>query len=521
MKKKIEILINKLNSGLIERDEQIKIAILSILSKENILFIGPPGTGKSQMTRRLANIIKDGDYFEYLLTKFTTPEEIFGPISIKELENDRFHRNTLSYLTDSTIVFLDEIFKANSAILNSLLTIMNEKLFHNGYKKEIVKTSSILAASNELPNHESELEALYDRFLFRNEISYVSNIKDLLAINSSEPIISEDEKIFLEEIEELLVLSEKIDFPEKTLDKFIAIRDRIFSELGFRISDRRMVKAVKVLKNSAFLSQRNEINDFDLLLLNYIFWADLGSINKINQIIKTVILDIESLNTGEFSFIYEKWNKHFNNFFSEHKKDENGDLLYYDLNSQVVKDSRGPIHLRDAIGNYIFFKGHRDYVKVSNELGKFDHGYIDSGIRTLDKKNVWIYEFSPVEVITDFEKELIGYEKLTLEGNLEPVLIENFLEYYKIYEKSKEEYKEVFTNILRNVKYEYERLEKIYIELHEKKRYLLSQSSDYLWIPQKNIDEINNEIKERFDETFNLISNYKTLIRDLEKAIYG
>ena len=129
MKEKIENLINKLNIGLIERDEQIKIALLALLSGENLILIGPPGTGKSQMTRRLANVIKESSYFEYLMTKFTTPEELFGPISIKELEQDRFHRNTESYLTDSHVVFLDEIFKSNSAILNSLLTIMNEKLY--------------------------------------------------------------------------------------------------------------------------------------------------------------------------------------------------------------------------------------------------------------------------------------------------------------------------------------------------------------------------------------------------------
>ena len=153
------------------------MALLAAISGENILFIGPPGTGKSVLSRRITNVFSNVDYFEYLLTKFTTPEELFGPISIKELENDKFHRNIEGYLTDSEIVFLDEVFKANSAILNSLLTIMNERIYHNGYQKENIRTKIVIGASNELPREEYELDALYDRFLFREKINYIENTK--------------------------------------------------------------------------------------------------------------------------------------------------------------------------------------------------------------------------------------------------------------------------------------------------------------------------------------------------------
>ena len=189
LKNKIEILIKKLNVGLIEREEQIKMALLAAISGENILFIGPPGTGKSVLSRRITNVFSNVDYFEYLLTKFTTPEELFGPISIKELENDKFHRNIEGYLTDSEIVFLDEVFKANSAILNSLLTIMNERIYHNGYQKENIRTKIVIGASNELPREEYELDALYDRFLFREKINYIENTKLLFNITEEIPII--------------------------------------------------------------------------------------------------------------------------------------------------------------------------------------------------------------------------------------------------------------------------------------------------------------------------------------------
>ncbi len=521
MKEKIENLINKLNIGLIERDEQIKIALLALLSGENLILIGPPGTGKSQMTRRLANVIKESSYFEYLMTKFTTPEELFGPISIKELEQDRFHRNTESYLTDSHVVFLDEIFKSNSAILNSLLTIMNEKLYHNGYTKERVKTESILAASNELPDEENELEAIYDRFLFRSFIDYIKNTEALFNIDNREPIITENEKISFEEINNLKEKTFHIKFTQDIVNKILKIKNTINSELNEVISDRRLVKTVNILKFSVLLSDRKDLNDFDLLLLNYIFWSKGDNINEVKSIIKNVILDIESLDTGELVYLYHRWEKHFNSFFYEQKLNEENKSLYFDLNKNMTTNNKGPIHIKDNTGQYLFYKGYRDYVKVTNELGKFDHGYIDSGIRTLDKKIVWTYEFSPIEVKAEYKQELEGFEKLTVDGNLEPVMINSFDEYYDIYNKSKEEHKEIFKEIFKNLEYELSKLNKLQDQLLIKKKYLEEQNSNIIWIPKNDIEEIYATINEKAKEGNDLLAKYNKLIKNIEKAIYG
>ena len=159
MKHKIQALLSEMNTGLIDREHALKAALLTVLAAENLVLIGPPGTAKSMVSRRVAQHIQtttngshqpndgSGSYFEYLLTKFSTPEEIFGPLSISELKADRFRRNTAGYLPTAEIAFLDEIFKSSSSILNSLLTILNERIFHNGNQPQHVPLRSLISAS--------------------------------------------------------------------------------------------------------------------------------------------------------------------------------------------------------------------------------------------------------------------------------------------------------------------------------------------------------------------------------------
>lgn len=159
-----------------EREELIRVLLLAMMSGESLLLVGPPGSAKSQLARAAAALLGTSRSFDYLLTRFTSPDELFGPVSLQQLKQDRYIRQTRGYLPDAEVAFLDEIFKASSAILNSLLTLLNERRFHNGAEAQPVPLLTLIAASNELPEEQEGLAALYDRFLFRYETRYLQQI---------------------------------------------------------------------------------------------------------------------------------------------------------------------------------------------------------------------------------------------------------------------------------------------------------------------------------------------------------
>src|SRR3984893_12831902 len=163
----------ELNRLFLERADLIDGALCALLSASHILVIGPPGTAKSMLADELCRRIDGANYFQWLLTKYSTPEEIFGAVSLKGLEQDDYRRVTDHKLPEAHVAFLDEIFKANSSILNALLTLINERLFHNGRERISVPLITLFGASNELPDEE-ELTALYDRFMLRFMVDYLS-----------------------------------------------------------------------------------------------------------------------------------------------------------------------------------------------------------------------------------------------------------------------------------------------------------------------------------------------------------
>ena len=170
---RLKAIIDALERGLVERRQSVRLCLLCALAGEHTLLIGPPGTAKSELARRLHTVFREGRYFERLLTRFTVPEELFGPLSIKALEQDRYERHTDGFLPDASIAFIDEVFKANSAILNALLTLLNEREFDNGAGRQRCPLISAVGATNEVPEDEVA-DAFFDRFLLRLPVTAVS-----------------------------------------------------------------------------------------------------------------------------------------------------------------------------------------------------------------------------------------------------------------------------------------------------------------------------------------------------------
>lgn len=298
MKQKILAVLNEINHGLIERDDILKTALLTVLSGEHLVLIGPPGTAKSAIARRISDSLlfaEEDSYFEYLLTKFSTPEEIFGPLSISELRADRFRRNTAGYLPTARIAFLDEIFKANSSILNSLLTILNERIFHNGSEPQHVPLLSLISASNELPVGIEELNALYDRFLVRVLVNPVSERGrgSLFDIHSADKTFAPGNRIDLAEVAAFKKMAEEVIVPDNikciVLDIW-AEHQKVFQEDRRELlSDRRMTKVLKLLRTSAATNDRTEVNLSDLVLLKDCLWNHAENREKVGTLVFTAL----------------------------------------------------------------------------------------------------------------------------------------------------------------------------------------------------------------------------------------
>lgn len=279
----------------LDKQEIVRLMLVSVVAGEHLLLIGPPGTAKSAMVRLFARLV-DARYFEYLLTRFTEPNELFGPVDIRAFREGTYTRKTETMLPEAEIVFLDEIFRSNSAILNSLLTILNERRFSNGSRIMQVPLLSMFGASNEVPNDEN-LSAIFDRFLIRvisdNLDSY--HFHNLVAkgiANEAARLSGKDGGVRpLFSSKELHELHGRFDqhlsFNEDFLSKYKGLVFQIRSE-GISISDRRVVKLLKLFAASAIVDGRQQCNDADFFILKHI-WNNLDQTEILEEIVGPVV----------------------------------------------------------------------------------------------------------------------------------------------------------------------------------------------------------------------------------------
>lgn len=324
MLERFKQLLGEMNRGVYEKETEISLSLLAALAGESIILLGPPGVAKSMVARQLKTAFREAQSFEYLMSRFSTPDEIFGPVSIQKLKtSDTYERAVEGYLPTADVVFLDEIWKAGPAIQNTLLTVINEKIFRNGNREMHLPLKLLVAASNELPAKGEGLEALWDRFVIRIEsrpIKLEKNFRAMLLESHADFLGPtdftdstdfsgftgglghadfadnadfSDLKITAEEYAEWTERIDKIGVKIEVLDAISAIRkslravnvDEAAERRNIYVSDRRWKNIVRLLRTSAFMQDREEVDICDLLPIYHCLWQEPEERDAIRNIV--------------------------------------------------------------------------------------------------------------------------------------------------------------------------------------------------------------------------------------------
>ena len=349
LKQRMTEIIEHLNEGIHEREETIAVSFLAALSDQNIFLFGPPGTAKSLIARRISRAFETRSYFEYLMHRFSTPEDVFGPVSITELKKDNFVRKTERFLPRSDFAFLDEIWKSSPSILNTLLTIINEKQFRNGTEVEDAPLKALIAASNETPPSGQGLDALYDRFLVRLNVSPMTEVPNFDALLKSRPTLPDIDMPAALAIkhEEWEGWEERLHEVSLSEEAFSAIRDikLAFEEkgekLGVYVSDRRWQRAAILLKAAAFFCGRGEVNLVDCLLLRHCLWTTKDNYEEVVKIVEDAVR-----------------NRGFETGFSLHEIDAEKEELEKEINKELYHNAH--VYKIWKIGNRKCFECRRE-----------------------------------------------------------------------------------------------------------------------------------------------------------------
>ena len=308
MIERFKLLLQEMNRGIYEKETEISLSLLAALAGESIILLGPPGVAKSMVARQLKTAFREAQSFEYLMSRFSTPDEIFGPVSIQKLKtSDTYERAVEGYLPTADVVFLDEIWKAGPAIQNTLLTVINEKIFRNGNREMHLPLKLLVAASNELPAKGEGLEALWDRFVIRIESRPIKLEKNframLLEVKSEERGVKKQSPaaegkansnaITAEEYAGWTERIDKIGVKIEVLDAISAIRkslravnvDEAAERRNIYVSDRRWKNIVRLLRTSAFMQDREEVEICDLLPIYHCLWQEPEERDAIRAIV--------------------------------------------------------------------------------------------------------------------------------------------------------------------------------------------------------------------------------------------
>lgn len=344
-----------LNAATLERQHVIDGLLATLLSKQNAFLLGEPGTGKSDLVRNICGGISGANYFGYLLTPTTDPSEIFGPVAVTKLLKDEYTRDVVGYLPNAHIAFTDELFRGSSAILNSLLTLLNERTYNNG--KEVIQTpiQSIVAATNSWPDEES-LQAFADRFLFRPTVEFLKKstskrILDGWALGLEErPAVTQH--LTLDQLTQLQDAAKAIKVSEDFIDKYGEVWDMLAGR-GIVISDRRRVQILKFLRAWAIVLGDDELVPEHMHnSLVHIVYQNIEDRETIVEVLEQIIPTADKI-------------------FADAKRAAAGIMTEYNLNSNKLH-SRGISDLNDFVVQ--LRKYHKDMNTVKEKINEILDG---------------------------------------------------------------------------------------------------------------------------------------------------
>lgn len=285
MASKIQELRQALQGSFKEREEIIDGILVAILSRENIFLLGPAGTAKSALINAVAQAFQ-ANYFGWLMTKTTTPEELYGPYSMKALTEGRYERVTDNKLPQATFAFLDEVFKGSSAILNTLLTAINERKFHNGGAKAMdLPLNTVMGASNEIPSAE-ELAPFYDRFALRFITDRMQSDDNFIALMTTGLNLNLP-KASMKDLTAAQKEVEQVSIDNKILVMIAQIRQEIHAK-GIYVSDRKYMQAIKLIKANAYLQGHQAVESEDLQILAHVLWQDPSQQKDVRRLVQRI-----------------------------------------------------------------------------------------------------------------------------------------------------------------------------------------------------------------------------------------
>lgn len=291
----VQEVLDPMKRSFVGKDEIIDLMGVALVAGENLFLLGPPGTAKSALVFELGRRLR-GPVFEYLLTRFTEPNEIFGPFDIRRLREGELVTNTEGMLPEASLVFLDELLNANSAILNSLLMALNERVFRRGREKRDLSTLIIIGASNRLPEDEA-LNALFDRFLLRVTCDNVEPDRLVEVLERGWKLDLKQEQsegtLEIEDVRRLhhaLVTVDLAEMRSRMADLVTRLR-----HAGLPLSDRRAVKLQRLVAASALLCGRQRAVASDLWVFRYV-WDTVEQKEVLAAIVQDVLKSVEPAN---------------------------------------------------------------------------------------------------------------------------------------------------------------------------------------------------------------------------------